>query len=231
MRISIYRFNPETAAEPRMQDYDIVLVDGDKKLLDVLMRLKSVDDSLSFRRSCREGICGSDAMNINGRNGLACLTSVSDLPEVVVLRPLPGFPVIRDLIVDMTQFFAHYQAIKPYLINDELPPERERLQTPAERDRLDGLYECILCACCSAFCPSYWWNPDKFLGPAVLLQAYRFLADSRDTASAQRLAYLDDVYRLYRCRTIMNCTEVCPKGLSPSHAIERIRLSLLRESS
>ena len=231
MRISIYRFNPETAAEPRMQDYDIVLVDGDKKLLDVLMRLKSVDDSLSFRRSCREGICGSDAMNINGRNGLACMTSVSDLPEIVVLRPLPGFPVIRDLIVDMTQFFAHYQAIKPYLINDELPPERERLQTPAERDRLDGLYECILCACCSAFCPSYWWNPDKFLGPAVLLQAYRFLADSRDTASAQRLAYLDDVYRLYRCRTIMNCTEVCPKGLSPSHAIERIRLSLLRESS
>ena len=231
MRISIYRFNPETAAQPRMQDYEIAVADDDKKLLDVLMRLKSVDDSLSFRRSCREGICGSDAMNINGRNGLACLTSVSDLPEVVVLRPLPGFPVIRDLIVDMTQFFAHYHAIKPYLINGQLPPERERLQTPEERDRLDGLYECILCACCSAFCPSYWWNPDKFLGPAALLQAYRFLADSRDTASPQRLAYLDDVYRLYRCRTIMNCTEVCPKGLSPSHAIEQIRLALLRESS
>ena len=231
MRISIYRFNPETSAQPHMQEYDIVPGDGDKKLLDVLMRLKSVDDSLSFRRSCREGICGSDAMNINGRNGLACMTSVSALPEVVVLRPLPGFPVIRDLIVDMTQFFAHYHAIKPYLINDEPPPECERLQTPEERERLDGLYECILCACCSAFCPSYWWNPDKFLGPAALLQAYRFLVDSRDTAAVQRLAYLDDVYRLYRCRTIMNCTEVCPKGLSPSHAIERIRLALLRESS
>ena len=231
MRISIYRFNPETSTQPHMQEYDIVPGDGDKKLLDVLMRLKSVDDSLSFRRSCREGICGSDAMNINGRNGLACMTSVSALPEVVVLRPLPGFPVIRDLIVDMTQFFAHYHAIKPYLINDEPPPECERLQTPEERERLDGLYECILCACCSAFCPSYWWNPDKFLGPAALLQAYRFLVDSRDTAAVQRLAYLDDVYRLYRCRTIMNCTEVCPKGLSPSHAIERIRLALLRESS
>ena len=231
MRISIYRFNPETDTKPRMQAYDIALGGEDKKLLDVLVRLKRVDDTLSFRRSCREGVCGSDAMNINGRNGLACMTSVSELKETVVLRPLPGFPVIRDLIVDMTQFFAHYHAIKPYLINEAIPPERERLQTPEERDRLNGLCECILCACCSAFCPSYWWNPDKFLGPAALLQAYRFITDSRDTATANRLAYLDDVYRLYRCRTIMNCTEVCPRGLSPSHAIERIRLALVRESS
>lgn len=158
MRVSIYRFNPETDAKPRMQDYDVAPEAGDKKLLDVLMRLKTMDDSLSFRRSCREGVCGSDAMNINGRNGLACLTSLPGLKEPVVLRPLPGFPVIRDLIVDMTQFFAHYHSIKPYLINNEVPPERERLQSPAEREKLNGLYECILCACCSAFCPSFWWN-------------------------------------------------------------------------
>lgn len=231
MHISIYRYDPDSGENPRMQDYTLELEPGDKKLLDVLMRLKDVDDSLSFRRSCREGVCGSDAMNINGRNGLACMTSVLALEGSVVLRPLPGFPVIRDLVVDMTQFFAHYHAITPYLINDGAPPERENLQTPEQRERLDGLYECILCACCSAFCPSYWWNPDKFIGPAGLLQAYRFIADSRDTGTAGRLAYLDDVYRLYRCRTIMNCTEVCPKGLSPSHAIERIRLELVRASS
>ena len=230
MHLSIYRFNPETDNAPFMQDYDIATMPEDRKLLDVLMRLKSVDDSLSFRRSCREGVCGSDAMNINGRNGLACLTSVADLPEPVVLRPLPGLPVLRDLIVDMTQFFSHYHSIKPYLINNDPLPERERLQSPEQRERLNGLYECILCACCSSFCPSYWWNPDKCIGPAGLLQAYRFIVDSRDTATAERLDYLDDVYRLYRCRTIMNCTEVCPKGLSPSHAIERIRLALSNRS-
>ena len=231
MRLDIYRFDPESGAPPRMQAYEVQPEAGDKKLLDLLMRLRVQDDSLSFRRSCREGVCGSDAMNINGRNGLACLTALDGLKEPVVLRPLPGFPVIRDLIVDMTQFFAHYHSIRPWLINDEPLPERERVQTPAARERLDGLYECILCACCSAFCPSYWWNPDKFIGPSGLLQAYRFIADSRDTATAERLDFLDDVYRLYRCRTIMNCTEVCPKGLSPSHAIERIRLALLRRSS
>ncbi|MEZ5627523.1 MAG: succinate dehydrogenase iron-sulfur subunit [Rhodocyclaceae bacterium] len=231
MQLRIYRYNPDTDTQPRMQDYDITPEASDKKLLDVLVRLKRVDDSLSFRRSCREGICGSDAMNINGRNGLACLQSLDGLKQPVVLRPLPGFPVIRDLIVDMTLFFAHYHSIKPYLINPESPPERERLQSPEQRERLNGLYECILCACCSAFCPSFWWNPDKFIGPAGLLQAYRFIADSRDTATAERLDYLDDVYRLYRCRTIMNCTEVCPKGLSPSHAIEQIRLALLKQSS
>lgn len=230
MRISIFRYNPESDARGRMQDYEIEPGPGDRMLLDLLIRLKAVDDSLAFRRSCREGVCGSDAMNINGRNGLACITQVSKLDSTVVLRPLPGFPVVRDLIVDMEQFFAHYHAVKPYLIADEPAPERERLQTPEERERLDGLWECILCGCCSGFCPSYWWNPDKFLGPAALLQGYRFIADSRDTATRQRLEHLDDVYRLYRCRSIMNCTEVCPKGLSPSHAIERIRMSLLKSS-
>lgn len=230
MRISAYRFDPDAGTSPFMQDYVVPLEHGDRMLLDVLVRLKAMDDTLSFRRSCREGICGSDAMNINGRNGLACITPIAGLQEPVKLRPLPGFPVIRDLIVDMTQFFAHYHAVKPYLINDEPPPTRERLQSPEQRDELDGLWECILCGCCSGFCPSYWWNPDKFLGPAALLQGYRFIADSRDRATAERLEYLDDVYRLYRCRSIMNCTEVCPKHLSPSHAIERIRAKLTRQS-
>jgi succinate dehydrogenase / fumarate reductase iron-sulfur subunit len=231
MKFSVYRFNPELDAQPRMQVYEFTPAHDERMLLDALMRLKSIDPSLSFRRSCREGVCGSDAMNINGRNGLACIQPLNTLPEVVTLRPLPGFPVIRDLVVDMSQFFAHYHAIRPYLINDEPPPERERLQSPEQRERLNGLYECILCACCSGFCPSYWWNPDKFIGPAGLLQAYRFITDSRDTATAERLQFLDDVYRLYRCRTIMNCTEVCPKGLSPSHAIERIRIAMVRDSS
>ena len=230
MHLQIYRYSPDDGQPPRMQDYRITPDPADRKLLDVLIRIKTIDDSLSFRRSCREGVCGSDALNINGRNGLACLTPIEGLREPVLIRPLPGLPVIRDLVVDMTQFFAHYHAIKPYLINDTPPPERERLQTPEQRERLDGLYECILCACCSTFCPSFWWNPSKFIGPAGLLQAYRFIADSRDTATAERLDYLDDVYKLYRCRTIMNCTEVCPKGLSPSHAIEQIRRALLDRS-
>ncbi len=227
MHLQIYRYCPDNGLPPRMQEYWIEPEPGDRKLLDILIRIKAVDDSLSFRRSCREGICGSDAMNINGRNGLACLTPIEGLHEPVVIRPLPGLPVVRDLVVDMTLFFAHYSAIKPYLINTEPPSVRERLQMPEQRECLDGLYECILCACCSTFCPSFWWNPDKFLGPAALLQAYRFIVDSRDHATAERLDYLDDVYRLYRCRTIMNCTEVCPKGLSPSHAIEQIRQALL----
>ena len=231
MRFRIYRYDPDVDARPRMQDYDYTPAHGEHMLLDVLLQLKRIDPSLSFRRSCREGVCGSDAMNINGRNGLACVHPMQSLSEPVVLKPLPGFPVLRDLIVDMTQFFAHYHAIKPYLINDEPAPERERLQSPEQREQLNGLYECILCACCSGFCPSYWWNPDKFIGPAGLLQAYRFVTDSRDKATAERLAFLDDVYRLYRCRTIMNCTEVCPKGLSPSHAIEQIRSAMVRSSS
>jgi succinate dehydrogenase / fumarate reductase iron-sulfur subunit len=231
MRFRIYRFDPGKPAKPFLQDYEVTLAASDRKVLDALERLRAQDDSLAYRRSCREGVCGSDAMNINGRNMLACITPLEGLREPVTLRPLPGFPVIRDLIVDMTQFFRHYHEIRPYLVNDEPPPERERLQSPEERDRLNGLYECILCACCSSFCPSQWWNPEKFLGPAALLQAERFIVDSRDRATPERLAFLDDVYRLYRCRTIMNCTEVCPKGLSPARAIEHIRIQQLRRST
>ena len=195
--------------------YEIEIDSHERMLLDALLKLKSVDETLSFRRSCREGVCGSDAMNINGKNGLACLQNMNDLPQKIVLRPLPGLPVVRDLICDFTQFFNQYHSIKPYLINDTPPPEKERLQSPEERDELDGLYECILCASCSTSCPSFWWNPDKFVGPAGLLQAYRFIADSRDEATGERLDNLEDPYRLFRCHTIMNCVDVCPKGLNP----------------
>jgi succinate dehydrogenase / fumarate reductase iron-sulfur subunit len=228
MRFSVYRYNPETDRAPYMQDYDVELQPTDRMLLDALVRLKEVDDSIAFRRSCREGVCGSDAMNINGRNGLACITRIADLKEPVVLRPLPGRPVIRDLVVDMSQFFKQYEAARPYLVNDEPAPERERLQSPEEREKLDGLYECILCACCSTQCPSWWWNPEKFMGPAALLWAYRFIADSRDRATGERLDSLEDPYKLYRCHTIMNCTEVCPKGLSPAKAIGQIKELLVK---
>ncbi|MBK5206322.1 MAG: succinate dehydrogenase iron-sulfur subunit [Polaromonas sp.] len=228
MKLSISRYNPEHDNKPYMQDYEIELVQTDHMLLDVLIRLKAQDHTLTLRKSCREGICGSDAMNINGRNGLACITRVRDLKEPVVLRPLPSFPIIRDLVVDMTNFFKQYHSISPYLINAESPPEKERLQSPAERDKLNGSYECILCACCSSQCPSFWWNPDKFVGPAGLIQAYRFIVDSRDQATQERRDDLNDAYRLFRCRTIMNCSEVCPKGLEPAHAIEMIRLRMLK---
>ena len=230
MRFNVYRFDPDRDRRPRTQDYEITLRAGDHMVLDALLRIQEIDDSVVFRRSCREGICGSDAMNINGRNRLACVTPLTELREPIVLRPLPGQPVIRDLIVDLTQFFAHYHSIRPWVIDEGPMPERERLQSPEDRAVLDGLYECILCACCSTTCPSYWWNPDKFIGPAGLLQAWRFIADSRDQARQERLDFLEGPYRLYRCRTIMNCTEVCPKGLSPSHAIEQIRRQMLDRS-
>jgi succinate dehydrogenase / fumarate reductase iron-sulfur subunit len=230
MRFSIYRYDPDRDARPRMQDYELKLEPTDRMLLDALVRLKAQDDSLSFRRSCREGVCGSDAMNINGKNGLACITKIADLPEKVTLRPLPGLPVVRDLIVDMTQFFNQYHSVKPYLINHDAPPERERLQSPAEREELNGLYECILCACCSTSCPSFWWNPDKYVGPAGLLQAYRFIADTRDQATGERLDNLDDPYRLFRCHTIMNCTDACPKNLNPAQAIGKIKEMLVRRA-
>src|ERR1051325_7001128 len=219
MRFSVYRFDPDKDAKPYMQDYDITLQSTDVMLLDALARIKEVDDSLAYRRSCREGICGSDAMNVNGRNRLACITHIAELKEPIVIRPLPAQPVIRDLIVDMSQFFKQYHAVKPYVINNDPEPERERLQSPEEREKLNGVYECILCACCSTQCPSFWWNPDKFLGPASLLQAYRFIADSRDQATGERLDDLEDPYKLFRCHTIMNCTEACPKGLNPPKAI------------
>jgi succinate dehydrogenase / fumarate reductase, iron-sulfur subunit len=231
VRFRVFRFDPDRHSRPSMQDYDVRLAPSDRMVLDALARLKEHDDSISYRRSCREGVCGSDGMNINGRNTLACITPLEGLAEPVTLYPLPAFPVIRDLVVDMTQFFAHHHAIQPYLINDEAPPERERLQSPEDRARLNGLYECILCACCSSFCPSQWWNPDRFLGPAALLNAERFIVDSRDRGTGQRLDFLDDVYKLYRCRTIMNCTEVCPKKLSPARAIEHIKVQLLRKSA
>lgn len=223
MQFKIYRYDPDRDEKPYMKDYEVELEPSDKKLLDALVRLKAVDDTLSFRRSCREGVCGSDAMNINGKNGLACVTDVADLKQPVEIRPLPGLPVIRDLIVDMTQFFKQYNSIKPYVINDTVPPEHERLQSPEDRAELDGLYECILCACCSTSCPSFWWNPDKFVGPAGLLAAYRFIADTRDTAINERLDNLEDPYRLFRCHSIMNCVDVCPKHLNPTKAIGKIK--------
>lgn len=223
-RMSIYRYNPEKDKKPYMQEYTIELDASDTMVLDALNKVKELDDSLSYRRSCREGVCGSDALNINGKNRLACQTHLSDLPERIVIKPLPALPIIRDLIVDMTQFFRQYHSIKPYLINDmPPPPDRERLQTPEQREQLDGLVECILCGCCSSACPSFWWNPDKFVGPAGLLAAYRFIADSRDTSAEERLDNVEDPYRLYRCHTIMNCVDVCPKSLNPMHAIGQIR--------
>ena len=223
----VYRYDPDKDEAPYMQTYELD-VSGSRMLLDVLIQLKQMDESLSFRRSCREGICGSDGMNINGKNGLACLTNMRTLKDPIVLKPLPGLPVIRDLIVDMTQFFKQYHSIRPYLVNPDPPPERERLQSPEARDELNGLYECILCACCSSSCPSYWWNPDRFVGPAGLLWAYRFIADSRDLGTSERLDNVEDVYRIYRCRTIMNCTNVCPKGLNPALAIGKMREMLAR---
>jgi len=223
MKFSIYRFNPDTDKDGYMQDYDIELAPNTRMLLDAILQIKALDDTLSLRKSCREGVCGSDAMNINGKNGLACMTAVEDLKQPIVLRPLPGLPVIRDLIVDMTQFFEHYNSIKPYLINNDPVPTTERLQSPEDRAKLDGLYECIMCGACTAACPSFWWNPDKFVGPAGLLAAYRFIADSRDHATEERLENLEDPYRLYRCHNIMNCVDVCPKGLNPSKAINEIK--------
>ncbi|MBI3574958.1 MAG: succinate dehydrogenase iron-sulfur subunit [Gammaproteobacteria bacterium] len=228
IRISIYRYNPETDARPRMQDYELPDEGSGTMLLDALLLLKQQDDSLGFRRSCREGVCGSDAMNVNGRNVLACILPLKELHQPIAIRPLPGLPVIRDLIVDMTPFFAQYKAVRPWLVNHDPEPEIERLQTPAERDRLDGLYECILCACCTTACPSFWWNPDRFLGPAALLQSWRFLADSRDQATGERLNRLEDPYRLFRCHTIMNCTDVCPKELNPAKAIGHIKQLLAK---
>ena len=190
------------------------------------------DPTLSYRRSCREGVCGSDGMNINGTNGLACVTALSTLKtNKIVIRPLPGFPVVRDLVVDMSQFYKQYERIEPYLQNDTPAPARERLQSPEERAQLDGLYECILCACCTSSCPSFWWNPDKFVGPAGLLQARRFLADSRDTATNHRLEKLQDPFSVFRCRSIMNCATVCPKGLNPTQAIAEIRVQMLQQET
>lgn len=230
MHFSIYRFNPETDQQPYMQDFYIDIKEHNcNMLLDVLLHIKNkVDETFTLRRSCREGVCGSDGMNVNGKNRLACTTHLSALKEPVVIRPLPGMPVIRDLVVDMTQFYEQYEKGKPYLQNDQPAPATERLQSPEERAKLDGLYECILCACCTTSCPSYWWNPDKYMGPAALLQSYRFIADSRDTATEERLADLTDPYSAFRCRGIMNCVDACPKDLNPLEAINNIKDEMLK---
>ncbi len=227
----IYRYDPDTDAKPYMKTYEVELDGSERMLLDVLMKLKKQDESISYRKSCREGVCGSDAMNINGKNGLACLTNMLTLPQKITLRPLPGLPVVRDLIVDMSQFFKQYHSIKPYIVNDTVPPEKERLQSQEDRDELNGLYECILCACCSTSCPSFWWNPDKFVGPAGLLAAYRFVADSRDHDTVERLDNLEDPYRLFCCHTIMNCVDVCPKGLNPTKAIGKLKEMLVKRAA
>lgn len=228
MNIRVYRYNPDTDSRPRMQDYVVSTAQG-MMLRDALLAIKAQDESFSFRHSCGEGVCGSDAVNANGRNVLACITPISELRPPIIVRPLPGRPVIRDLVVDLTQFYEQYRAVKPYLIRHDPLPEQEIPQTPAERDQLDGLYECILCACCSTACPSFWWNPDKFHGPAALLQAWRFLADSRDQATEARLNALEGPYKLFRCHSIMNCVEVCPKDLNPTRAIGQIKALMLEQ--
>lgn len=230
MRFSIYRYNPEKDEKPYMQDYELSDIGPDAMVLECLVRIKDEqDETLSFRSSCGEGVCGSDGLNINGKNRLSCITPVSSLSSKrIEIRPLPGQPVVRDLVVDLTQFFHQYRSVKPYLITHDQEPESERLQSPEDREKLDGMYECILCACCSTSCPSFWWNPEKFRGPAALLQSARFLEDSRDQATAQRLSELDGPYRLFRCHTIMNCTDVCPKGLNPSKAIGEIKKKMVK---
>jgi succinate dehydrogenase / fumarate reductase iron-sulfur subunit len=233
LKVSIYRLNPEQDEAPYMQDYDFDTQGKDLMVLDVLGMLKSRDPSISYRRSCREGVCGSDGMNINGKNGLGCITPLSECVKgnKLVIRPLPGLPVIRDLVIDMSQFYAQYKKIQPYLVNDDPAPGIERLQTPEDRAKLDGLYECILCACCSTSCPSFWWNPDKFIGPAGLLQAYRFLADTRDNNTEKRLSNLEDPFSVFRCHGIQNCVAVCPKGLNPTRAIGHIRNMLMKKAA
>lgn len=230
MKFIISRYNPECDKSPHNQTYELDIDKcGAVMVLDALLELKALDETLSFRRSCQEGVCGSDGMNINGKNRLACITPIRSLKGPIVIKPFPGMPVIRDLIVDMNQFYKQYEKVEPYLQNDSPPPVNERLQTPEERAKLDGSYECILCGCCSSSCPSYWWNPEKFLGPAALLQSARFVLDSRDDKKRQRLNQISDAHSVFRCRSIMNCVSVCPKGLNPTQAISHIRHSMLDE--
>jgi len=220
----IYRFDPDGGANPRLDSYAVDLAECGPMVLDALIKIKNeVDATLTFRRSCREGVCGSCAMNIDGTNTLACTKYISDVKGEVRIYPLPHMPVVKDLVPDLNQAYAQYASIEPWLKTTTPPPDRERPQSPGEREQLDGLWECILCFCCSTACPSYWWNGDRYLGPAVLLQAYRWLADSRDEAAGERLDNLEDPFRLYRCHTILNCTRTCPKGLNPAKAIAEIK--------
>jgi len=220
----IYRWSPDSGDNPRVDTYHLDLDDCGPMVLDALIKIKNeVDPTLTFRRSCREGVCGSCAMNIDGGNTLACTKYIADAKGDVRVYPLPHQSVIKDLVPDQTHFFAQYRQIEPWLKTDSQTPERERLQSPEDRAKIDGMWECVLCACCSTSCPSYWWNEDRYLGPAILLQAYRWLADSRDEATGERLDQLEDPFRLYRCHTIMNCTRTCPKSLNPAKAIAEIK--------
>ena len=229
MKFTVYRYNPETDSEPGMQDFEIAVERG-MMLRDALIAIQDEDESFAFRHSCGEGVCGSDGVNVNGGNRLACITPLSELKEPVVVRPFPGRPVIRDLVVDMSQFYRQYKKVDPWLVRKDPMPEQEILQSPQERDKLDGLVECIMCGCCTTACPSFWWNPEKFYGPQALLTAARFIADSRDQATAQRMDALDDPFKLFRCHTIMNCVEACPKNLNPTKAIGFIKAQMLKSS-
>ncbi len=228
-RFEIYRWDPETGENPRIDIYELDADNCGKKVLDAIIKIKNeIDSTLTFRRSCREGVCGSCAMNVNGKNTLACTKAINDYPGTIKIYPLPHLDVVKDLVPDMTHFYNQYEEIKPWLTAKSTPPEKERLQSKKDRDKLDGLYDCVLCACCSTSCPSYWWNADKYLGPAVLLQAYRWLVDSRDESTDERLDQLDDAFKLYRCHTIMNCTDTCPKGLNPAKAIAETKKLLVK---
>ncbi|NVK32623.1 MAG: succinate dehydrogenase iron-sulfur subunit [Gammaproteobacteria bacterium] len=230
--VSVYRYDPDSGENPRVDHYDIDLDDCGPMVLDALIKIKSdIDPSLTFRRSCREGICGSCSMNIDGKNALACTTAISDVDGEIKIYPLPHQPIIKDLVSDLTNFYAQYASVEPWMKTDTpFPPDSERLQSPEDRELLDGLYECILCACCSTSCPSYWWNSDRYLGPAALLNAYRWIIDSRDEATGERLDELEDPFKLYRCHTIMNCADVCPKGLNPAKAIGEIKKLLVERT-
>ncbi|MEM7251478.1 MAG: succinate dehydrogenase iron-sulfur subunit [Pseudomonadota bacterium] len=231
-RFEVYRYSPDSGQNPSTDTYDVDMDTCGPMVLDALIKIKNeTDATLTFRRSCREGICGSCAMNIDGTNTLACTKPIEDVDGDVKIYPLPHMPVVKDLVPDLTQFYAQYASIKPWMQTESPPPpDRERLQSKEDREQLDGLYECILCACCSTSCPSYWWNSDRYLGPAALLQAYRWIADSRDENTGERLDDLEDPFRLYRCHTIMNCTKTCPKGLNPAKAIAQIKKMMVTRS-
>ena len=225
----VYRYDPDTGQNPRWDTYELDLATCGPMVLDALIAIKNtMDSTLTFRRSCREGVCGSCAMNIAGRNTLACTKTMAELPDgEITIAPLPSQPVLKDLVPDLSNFIAQYAAIEPWLQTNTPEPEQEWRQSPEEREKLDGLYECILCACCSTSCPSYWWNSERFYGPAALLQAYRWIADSRDENQGERLDALEDPFKLYRCHTIMNCAQVCPKGLNPAKAIAEIKKTMV----
>lgn len=230
VHFKIYRYNPTYDKMPFYKSYVVNVEDDHVKVLTIIERIKQIDPTLAIRRSCREGVCGSDGMNINGKNCMACMTPVGGLSEPIILKPLPGLKVIRDLVVDMQQFFDNYARVKPYLISNKKHLSSEHLQSPKDRSKLDGLYECILCGCCTSACPSFWWNPKRFIGPAGLLQAHRFISDSRDSDTKERLSALQDSFSLFRCRTIMNCVSACPKGLNPSKSVGKLRMMMLKRN-